>query len=124
MFMLRPAVSTLASVVVSACALMPRSSIGTVPPPADFSRSAQCQAHATVEPSLSRPPTIPDQQDGWVAMTYDLFSQGRPSNVQVVDSSPKGLFEKVAIEALSHAAFVPDSERRVGCRYLMVFPGK
>jgi TonB family protein len=124
MIMLRPAVSIFALVVVSACSLMPRSTIGTVPPPADFSRGAECQAHATVEPSLSRPPTIPDQQGGWVAVTFDLFSQGRPSNVQVVDSSPKGLFDKVAIEGLSHAAFVPDTERRVGCRYLMVFPGK
>lgn len=112
----------LAILLLPACSMMPASTIDATPPPAGFTQASECQAHPTVEPALTRPATIPARQTGWVAMTFDLFSQGRPSNIQVLDSSPKGLFVKAAIEAMSHAAFVPDSERRVGCRYVMVYP--
>jgi hypothetical protein len=102
-------------------ALKPETVDPVVPPPAGFVEASQCQAQAIAAPTSEHPAAVADKQGGWVALEFDLFGEGKPSNVRVVDSSPKGVFDRFSLLAMDHSTFTPTSERRVGCRYLITY---
>lgn len=114
---------------LSACSwvpdsLRPDNAVDVGPQPAGFVEGAPCQSRATVAPSPERPPGVSARQGGWVALEFNLFGRGKPSNVRVADASPQGVFDQAAIEAMSHATFAPLTERAVGCRYILVYAPK
>ena len=69
---------------------------------------------------LQRPaPTYPraavaSRQEGWVHLQLDLGPEGIPMNVRVVASSPKGVFDNVAISAATGYRFSESEARSCG----------
>jgi TonB family protein len=60
---------------------------------------------------------VRNEQQGWVQFRYDV-SEGRVSNVEVVASSPKGVFEQAVLDGATKLRF--DSRKNAkGC--LMVY---
>ena len=45
--------------------------------------------------------------EGWVRMSFDITATGNPTNIQILDSSPKGIFDNEAIRALSKWKYKP-----------------
>lgn len=58
---------------------------------------------------------------GWVVLSFDAMGDGLPLNLRVLDSSPPGMFDQAALEAVSHWRF---ASGLVGsdCRTLVTFP--
>lgn len=49
--------------------------------------------------------------EGYVVVRYDVDTEGRVSNVRVVESSPPGVFEESAVQAVSRWRFNPATRR-------------
>ncbi len=45
--------------------------------------------------------------DGWVELRFVVGLDGRPRDVQVVEASPKGIFDKAALAAVSRQRYAP-----------------
>jgi periplasmic protein TonB len=74
-------------------------------PPADREGSAVDQVNEPIIPLYSKAPNFPrislvEQLCGWVKVGYFIGKDGKSKQVRVIDSSPKGVFEKQAIEAI------------------------
>jgi TonB family protein len=59
-----------------------------------------------------KPPQFPiaairKRIEGWAIVEFSLNKNGYPSNMKVMDSNPKGYFEKTAMESLSSCKFKP-----------------
>ena len=52
--------------------------------------------------------------EGWVLLEYTLDSNGAPLGMQVIDSSPKGYFEKAALASYSTCRFTEVQEINPG----------
>ena len=52
-------------------------------------------------------------QGGWVSLQYDVV-KGKVENISVIDASPKNIFEKSAVSALSHWQY-DRSKSATGC---------
>lgn len=63
--------------------------------------------------------------EGWVHIGYDILESGHVANVYVIDSSPKGAFEKATLDAASKWKFGIEGknagERVVGCKAVLDF---
>lgn len=58
------------------------------------------------------PPFYPEKMarrrvEGWVIMEFDIDASGKPLNIVVQDSSPKGAFEREALKAIEKWEFEP-----------------
>jgi protein TonB len=47
------------------------------------------------------------QQEGWVVVSFMIDPDGRTSHIDVVDSEPRRVFDRAAIEAVSRYQFTP-----------------
>jgi TonB family protein len=45
--------------------------------------------------------------EGWAVVEFSLNDNGYPLNMKIIDSHPKGYFEKSALESLSSCKFKP-----------------
>lgn len=45
--------------------------------------------------------------EGWVRLTFDVSKDGNPQNIVVIESHPKGHFDKEAIRALAKYQYKP-----------------
>lgn len=48
-----------------------------------------------------------NKQEGWVSLTFDVNIDGSTKNVKVVDSSPSGVFDKLAVKCLHDYRYQP-----------------
>lgn len=72
----------------------------------EAARSKQKKGFRDVIPVGSRQPDVPKEAwerkiDGWVVVAFVVGPNGRVRNVQVVDSSPRGVFEANVVDAVS-----------------------
>ena len=66
-------------------------------------------------PPLRYPSSVKDKVSGWVDLEFTVNVDGSTSSVEVVDSSPKGLFDDAAMHAVHGWIFSPytlDGERQ------------
>lgn len=83
---------------------------------------AQAQAAPELANEVSaygckKPPQFPvsaiiKKIEGWAVVEFTLDDDGYPSNMKVIDSSPKGYFEKAALDSLSSCKYL--KEKGVG----------
>lgn len=48
--------------------------------------------------------------EGFARLVFDILPNGSPSNIEVIQSEPEGIFDKAAIDALSKWKFKPKFE--------------
>ncbi|MEO6800749.1 MAG: energy transducer TonB [Rhodanobacter sp.] len=53
------------------------------------------------------PAAARSRQQGWVVVSFTVEKDGKTSNVRVVDSQPRRVFDRAAIEAVEHYQFTP-----------------
>jgi len=81
----------------------------------------QCKA----ETKQFEPPKYPSVAaraniQGWVVLHFDLDGSGHATSIVVERSSPIGIFDQVAIDALRGAQFV-EGAKRTACETLVGF---
>lgn len=62
-----------------------------------------------------------DGQEGWVLLKLDVLPDGTPSNVTVVDASPKGVFDGAAVAAVEQWRVSTSPAGHKGCLQLIEF---
>ena len=45
--------------------------------------------------------------EGWVEMVYSVTAAGKVTGVKVINSTPRGIFESAAVDAVSHLKYAP-----------------
>ena len=50
--------------------------------------------------------------EGWVVVVYSVGTNGRVSNIRIVDAEPKGLFEAATVESIANWIYEPTSRPR------------
>ncbi len=50
---------------------------------------------------------VENNLSGYVVMTFNITKNGDVADIVVIDSTPKGIFEKVAVQALSKWKYEP-----------------
>jgi len=45
--------------------------------------------------------------EGWVDLSFTVLANGRTGNIQVTDSSPRKVFDRAAMDAISAARYEP-----------------
>lgn len=74
---------------------------------------AACAGHGTRMPLVSATGAVypPEARakgvEGYVIVSYDVDADGRVQNARVVDSSPPGVFDESAVQAVSRWRFRP-----------------
>jgi len=58
-------------------------------------------------PARYPPAAMRAQQEGWVVVSFMIDPDGRTSHIDVVDSEPRRVFDRAAIEAVSRYQFTP-----------------
>jgi protein TonB len=53
------------------------------------------------------PSALRSHQEGWVIVSFTIDTEGRPRDVKVVDSQPRRVFDRAAIEAVDRYRFSP-----------------
>lgn len=53
------------------------------------------------------PSALRSHQEGWVVVSFTIDTEGRPRDVRVVDSQPRRVFDRAAIEAVDRYRFSP-----------------
>lgn len=53
------------------------------------------------------PAAVRSRQEGWVLVSFTVDKDGTTSDVKVVDSQPRRVFDRAAIEAVEHYRFTP-----------------
>lgn len=77
--------------------------------------------HATeAEISVRIAPLYPseaynDYQQGWVKLSFIITTDGGTKNIEVIDSSPKAVFDQASIQALEQWKFIP---KQINCQYI------
>ena len=72
------------------------------PAPAGADAHSPCaslKTVATINPVYPRD-AMPVKQDGWVLLQYDVAASGVPHNINILDSSPTGLFDQASVNAI------------------------
>ena len=59
-------------------------------------------------------------QAGWVIVDFDIAADGSTSNIRVIASSPRGVFESAVVEPLRQWKFEPNHPR-TNCRFDIKF---
>ena len=90
------------------------------PQPTGFEAGNPCNVAAPIEHPQAEYPRGAGEQPGWVALQYDIGSDGATTNVIVKAASPQGVFDRAATEAVSHWKYRPD-QPIAGCRLLITF---
>lgn len=47
------------------------------------------------------------RQEGWVIVSFTINTEGRPRDIKIVDSKPRRVFDRAAMEAVSRYRFTP-----------------
>lgn len=63
-----------------------------------------------VSPKLPRD-AIKNRTPGYVKMEFDIDSDGKPVNINIVESMPGDLFHKVSLDALSKWRYKPSTKK-------------
>lgn len=63
-------------------------------------------------PVSTRKPLVPkiaweNRIDGWVLLSFEVTSEGKTENIQVLDSYPRGIFEDEAVAAANRWIYLP-----------------
>ncbi len=108
--------------VIAGCAQEPKYQ-SPAPIPRGFETGNPC---SIMQPSTTVPPAYPRGaaaygQRGWVALKYHVAPNGVPFNIRVAKSSPQGIFEVAAIQALSRWRYPPIDYPVQNCAHLDVF---
>lgn len=53
------------------------------------------------------PAALRSRQEGWVIVSFTIDPEGRPRDVKVIDSQPRRVFDRAAIEAVDRYRFTP-----------------
>ena len=79
--------------------------LGSVPA-VDFSQESGAIPMYRTQPNY---PIVAQQRglEGWVLLTYDVDTSGTLSNIAVIDSEPRKIFDKEAVRALRKWKFKP-----------------
>lgn len=78
------------------------------PAPRGASRAAdEVMPKLIAAPPLRYPSSVKDRVTGWVDLAFTVNVDGSTSEVEVVDSSPKGLFDDAALHAVHGWLFSP-----------------
>ncbi|MFL0801198.1 MAG: energy transducer TonB [Agarilytica sp.] len=59
--------------------------------------------------------------EGFVLANFSVSKSGKISNIQVVESQPKGVFDQAAIDSLNNSFYVPSSRSYDGVSRRIVF---
>ena len=83
-----------------------------------------CQEHIIAEPKITAE-DWPKRARGrnvnaYVVITYDLDGTGKPTNAQVTDSVPNGLFDRSTLSILNRTAFAPEAVAQ-SCTYVRTY---
>ncbi|GAA4362809.1 energy transducer TonB [Kangiella marina] len=75
-------------------------------PAVDFSQESEAMPMYRTQPNY---PIVAQQRglEGWVLLTYDVDTSGTLSNIAVIDSEPRKIFDKEAVRALRKWKFKP-----------------
>jgi len=110
---MKPALTVLAAIVATACTAPPVAVEAF--PEAEALQSKSCAERPAVvlraEPAYP-PAARAEFQPGWVILEYDIASNGVPTNINVVRSSPPETFDGVARGALREWRFAPNAPRQ------------
>ncbi len=61
--------------------------------------------HALSSLDVHYPTDVADDVEGHVTLEFSIRADGRASDVAVIDTQPKGVFDRAAIEAIQHGRF-------------------
>ena len=85
-------------------------------------KKSSCQeySNSTIKPIVRVQPKYPREAvrsklSGYTKMEFDVSSDGKPINIKVVESYPKGIFNKNSIVALSKWRY---SEKETKCKWV------
>lgn len=75
--------------------------------------------------SRAAPPRVPREAvragvEGWTLVSFDITSDGAPSNVRIADSRPGGVFDQASLEAVRGWRFAAGSAR-INCQTTFTF---
>lgn len=114
------------TIVAAACALTACATADfrpVAPQPAGFETSNPCNE---LEPTARAQPQYPQDardggQPGWVAVQYDVTTEGSVANASIFASSPEGLFDEAALAAVNQWRYPPQDAAVAGCHLLLTF---
>ena len=108
---------TLHAVLLCACAPLspPTVRLGT---PALETRP-DCTASRPAVPRMPRD-AAKAGIEGWTLVSFDIASDGTPSNVRVTNSRPEGVFDQASLEAVKGSRFTAGSPR-INCQTTFTF---
>ncbi|MDE1894118.1 MAG: energy transducer TonB [Pseudomonadota bacterium] len=53
------------------------------------------------------PSALRSRQEGWVVVSFTIDTEGKPEDVKILDSQPRRVFDRAALEAVSRYRFTP-----------------
>ncbi len=103
----------IAAMVAYGCAAPP-APLPVEPFPTSLSKGNECVPISRVDARYPRV-ALNSAQSGWVIVDHDVAPDGTVSNLRVVASSPKGIFDGQAVASVRQWKFPPGAPRE-GCR--------
>jgi|GEM_PF-4808729 len=61
----------------------------------------------TIQEPVYPPDALEEGIEGWVLLEFDILPNGKVENPRVIDSSPEGLFDDAALEAIKGNTYKP-----------------
>jgi TonB family protein len=100
-----------------ACAMPSDSNVRLGAPTVD--KTALCAATEQVLPTM---PYVAAQNgiEGWTLIQFDVDAVGRAKNLIALDSKPRAVFDRAAMESISKSTYA-SSVGRIGCRSTLTF---
>jgi TonB family protein len=94
---------------------VPKSDYGFPPTPSAYSEPGDCQGGSRLAARDLEEPEYPPSawkhgQQGWVVLQLDVDPEGRTRRVRVIDSQPKGPFDRAARATVRSWRFEPPGE--------------
>jgi TonB family protein len=117
----RCAVLALAA-LIGACATHWKGSLYVDPPP-ELVDSGTCN---DTEPIYRPMPIYPKgalkgRQEGWVVMLFSVTEAGYPADIEIIGSSPRGIFEQAALDSVQNSRYTVASFKREKCHQRVTF---
>ena len=94
--------------------------VPVAPQPTGFEHDNPCNAAEPTQRAQAAYPSGAGDQPGWVALQYDIAADGATTNIVVKASSPPGVFDRSAIDAVSQWRY-PADQAIAACRLLITF---